>query len=89
MADDIATNPQSTLFSPLQILRDYSKGEIDIDLALVKLGLDHQRQLMIAMADAELSLPGTDDTELNRQAKEAEPILRAYLKPAFAKLPGR
>lgn len=75
------------LFSPRQILRAYSKGEIGSQLAMNKLGLDHYRQLAIAMADAELALPGTDSDEIMRQADVATRLLQPYLKGVPEGLP--
>lgn len=68
------------LFSPHQILLAYSKGEIDSGLALNRLGLDHYRQLAIAMADAGLALPGTDEEILTAQADLAMSILTPVIR---------
>jgi hypothetical protein len=45
-----------------------------------KLGLDHYRQLVIAMADADLALPGTDDVTLSSQANAVAALLAQYEK---------
>jgi hypothetical protein len=51
-----------------------------LGLAVNKLGLDHYRQLVIAMADADLALPGTDDVTLSSQANAVAALLAQYEK---------
>jgi hypothetical protein len=68
------------LYTPHQILTAYSRGRLGVDEAAARLGLQGYRELAIAMADAELPLPGTDRSTIDTQAAGAADVLRLYLK---------
>lgn len=67
--------------SPHDILSAYSAGRISSRDAIWLLHLDGFRDLLIAMADAGHPLPGPSADEIERQVREALPLLRAALKP--------
>jgi hypothetical protein len=61
------------------VLSAYSSGDVDWRTAAEKLGLQDHGQLAIAMADAGLDLPGTDEETIAAQAKGADELLRPWL----------
>lgn len=70
------------LFSPHQILSAYAQGKVDWETATGKLGLDSYRQLVIALADVGLDLPGTDERTIAEQVQGSAEFLRPFLKEA-------
>jgi hypothetical protein len=66
-------------FSPHQILQAYSRGHIGSDEAATRLGLGGYRDLAVALADADLPFPGTDENRIQREAIGAAKLLAPYL----------
>ena len=63
------------LLTPYDVLSAYSRAEISSDDAVVALGLDGFRELVVAMADAGHPLPRPHEDEVEAQLDAAMPLL--------------
>jgi len=77
---DVSRFGSVPLYSPHQILLAYAQGKVEWEIAAAKLGFESYRQLVVALADAGLDLPGTDELTLANQAKGAVAFLQPFLR---------
>lgn len=82
-AQPVSERPRSgsvPLFTPHQILAAYAQGKVEWEIAASRLGLDSYRELVIALADVGLDLPGTDERTLTEQVQGSVDFLLPFLK---------
>lgn len=63
-----------------EILQAYSGGRLSSGRAIAALDLEGHRELLIAVARADLSLPKPPPDEVREQVDAALPLLRAALR---------